>query len=227
MLDKHQTVADIVQTYSECAPVFQRHGIDFCCRGKVSIEAACHEQGIDLQALLHTLEDEIEKRGPEPRTDFSTWSTRRLVDHIVGEHHGYLREALPFLTTLSAKVARVHGKKDPRLAELATLIQKLADTFLPHLDAEERVIFPLLQAQSAGPERLEKELVAMMSDHSELAELLKAIRAAAGNFVVPEGACNSHRTLLSELVHLETDTFQHVYLENHVLSPRFATRKGK
>ena len=59
---------------------------------------------------------------------------------------------------------------------------------------------------------------------SAVAQLLERIRAASDDFTLPDWACNSYRTLFSELEQLEGDVFTHVHLENHVLRPRFATQ---
>jgi len=48
------------------------------------------------------------------------------------------------------------------------------------------------------------------------------IRVASDDFALPDWACNSYRTLFSELQQMESDVFTHVHLENHVLQPRFS-----
>ena len=53
---------------------------------------------------------------------------------------------------------------------------------------------------------------------------LSVMRSIADDYVAPEWACNSYRTLMTELAHLEADTLRHVHVENHVLLPRFSAR---
>jgi regulator of cell morphogenesis and NO signaling len=55
-----------------------------------------------------------------------------------------------------------------------------------------------------------------------VAALLERVRSASDDFALPSWACNSYRTLFSELEQLERDLHTHVHLENHVLKPRFA-----
>ena len=43
MVNPSEQVAKVVLEHSECAEVFQRHRIDFCCRGDMSIEQAASE----------------------------------------------------------------------------------------------------------------------------------------------------------------------------------------
>jgi regulator of cell morphogenesis and NO signaling len=144
------------------------------------------------------------------------------VAHIVARHHVYLREALPFLQALAAKVARVHGDRDPRLREIDTIVRDLAGALLPHLDMEEETLFPALVRQGHGDAIVARELAAMREDHLAVGCLLERLRGAAGDYRAPAWACNSYRTLFAELERLEGDVLQHVHLENHVLMPRFA-----
>jgi len=50
-------VGDIVAGDYRTAAVFEKHGIDFCCGGSVTLAAACAEKAIDPAALARELED--------------------------------------------------------------------------------------------------------------------------------------------------------------------------
>lgn len=221
-IDPDRTVADLVLDHSECANVLQRHRIDFCCKGGVSIADAATARGLDPAALLAELTQAIEDRRGAPATDPRALSTTRLVEHVVDRHHAYLRKVLPFVRGLATKVARVHGGTNPRLLDLHDAVEELAEALLIHLEEEERVLFPAMTSTDADPEALTTSLTAMQDDHLAVAELLARIRAATEDFTLPDWACGSYRALFSELADLERDTFTHVHLENHVLAPRFA-----
>ncbi|MDQ3037372.1 MAG: iron-sulfur cluster repair di-iron protein [Myxococcota bacterium] len=222
MLDPTQTVARLVLDHSECATVLKRHRIDFCCRGDVSIEAVCAEKGIDPQVLLTELSAAIAERRGEAGADPRAMSTPALIGHIVAKHHEYLRKALPFVRALSAKVSHVHGAHDPRLTQLDATVQALVDALLPHLDEEEQVLFPAMMGKSPDAALIARELGSMQEDHLAVGALLEQMRDATEDYRLPEWACNSYRTLFSELAQLEGDVLTHVHLENHVLQPRFA-----
>jgi len=221
MLDPHQTIANVVLDHSECAQVFQRHRIDFCCHGDVSLADAALRRNVDLDALVAELAHAIDARGAVER-DLRDLTTPELVTHIINTHHHYLRTSLPFVTTLAAKVSRVHGDHNPKLRELNATVQELGQTLLPHLEHEEKTLFPLLTAASPDTQALAPLLDSMLEEHRAVAVLLERVRAATEEFTLPEWACNSYRTLFSELEQLEGDTFTHVHLENHILRPRFA-----
>lgn len=221
MLDRQQSVANVVLEHSECAPVFQRHRIDFCCRGDLTVEQAAASKGVDLSALMVELASAIAERRGERLADPRALSTARLTAHIVARHHEYLRKALPFVRALAAKVARVHGDHNPKLRDLDEAVRALDEALVPHLDEEENALFPQLTASAPDRAAVDRLLGSMADDHLAVAKILEAIRAASDEFTLPDWACNSYRTLFAELKQMEGDIFTHVHLENHVLRPRF------
>jgi regulator of cell morphogenesis and NO signaling len=222
VLDRKQTVANTVLDHSECAAVFQQHRIDFCCGGDKSIETAAKAKGVDVDRLMGDLDRAVTERRGATADDPRALSTAELVEHIVAKHHAYLKKALPFVRMLADKVGRVHGEHNPKLVELDSAVAELADALGPHLDEEEAQLFPALTAAVTDPARAKKLLASMHEDHVAVAKLLERIRAASEDFALPPWACNSYRTLFSELKQLEGDVFAHVHLENNVLKPRFA-----
>lgn len=217
-----QSVARVVLDHSSTASVFQRHRIDFCCRGERSIKEAAEERGVDPTVLVAELEEAIASRTGDA-VDPRSLSSAALVGHIVGRHHEYLRKALPFVGALSAKVARVHGEHNPKLHELDTVVRTIRDELEPHLDSEEQTLFSAILAGGKDRDALARSFREMHQEHLVVGDLLEKMRDATDNFRLPEWACNSYRTLFAELEALEADVLRHVHLENHVLMPRFAS----
>ena len=221
MLDSQLPVARIVLDHSECAPILQRHRIDFCCRGDMTVDAACKERGLETASVLRELETAIASRRGAPAEDPRAVSTTALVALIVDKHHEYLRQALPFVRAVGAKVAGVHGDHNPKLRTLRDVVVELADALEPHLDAEEQTLFPALTAPSPDRALVARALATMREEHLAVGPRRARVRARADDYAVPEWACNSYRALFSELAELEGDVLRHVHLENHVLMPRF------
>lgn len=221
MPDAQQTIANLVLDHSECAQVFKRHHIDFCCRGDMSIEAAANQKGLDVPQLIDELAQAIAQRRGE-QGDPRLLTTRELVTYITAKHHDYLRQALPFVRGLASKVSRVHGEHNPKLRELQVAVYELDAALTPHLDEEEQTLFPALMAAQPDMDAIRPQLADMMREHLAVAKLLERIQAASDDFALPTWACNSYRTLFAELKQLQDDVFTHVHLENHVLKPRFA-----
>jgi len=220
-LDRSATVARIVTEHPAAAQVFQKHGIDYCCRGDVTVPVACLDGRLDPVALFAELEAAIAAGAALPEEDATSLSTAALVARIVDRHHAYLRRALPYIAPIAAKVAAVHGAREARLEELHATFRELANSLAPHLVEEEEVLFPLLVARAPDLELVQEELRAMQDDHLAVGELLARLRALTDGFTTPAWGCNTYRALVSELDALEADILRHVHLENHVLAPRF------
>ena len=220
-LDQSTTVARIVTEHPAAARIFQRHGIDYCCHGNVTVPEACLGGQIDPEALLAELEAALAANDVRPEENPSALSTAALIAHIIERHHGYLRRALPYIAPIMAKVAKVHGPRDAKLQDLHDAFRDLAASLGPHLDEEEEVLFPALMARQPDARLLEREIRQMHADHLTVGDLLARIRALTVGFTTPEWGCNTYRVLMAELDGLEADVLRHVHLENHVLAPRF------
>jgi regulator of cell morphogenesis and NO signaling len=220
-LDRTTTVAQIVTEHAVTARVFQRHRIDFCCHGDVSLDEACRERSLDPEQVLAELEASLPASGGEAAEDPRALSTAALVARIVDRHHGYLRRQLPYLGPLVSKVARVHGERNGNLAEVAELYLELEEALEPHLDEEEEVLFPALVSRRPDTAVIARELASMHADHLAVGALLERLRALTDGFVTPAWGCNTYRVVMTELEAMEEDILRHVHLENHVLLPRF------
>lgn len=221
-IDPQGSLAAMVSAHPETAQVFQRHRLDFCCRGETSLADACAQKKIDLAALSAELAGVIEARSSAQQVeDLASLATPELLNLIVGRHHGYLREVMPFLEMLAIKVARVHGDGEPRLLRLRDAYLQLKEALEPHLDQEERVLFPALLQAEPSEAVLRSEFSSMHLEHLAVGDLLQEIRALTDDFQAPGWACRSYQTLFAELEALEGDTLRHVHTENHVLMPRF------
>ncbi len=218
-MDLTTTVSRIVLDHPECAAVFQDRHIDFCCSGGMTLAEACAKRGINSREVGAALEKAAML--PAPSEDPRALSTAELVSFIVSRHHTFLRDALPFLVPLVAKVAGVHGDHEPRLRKLQAEFFELRELLDLHLDQEEQTLFREVVTEAPDPERLRSELAGIREEHREVGAALHRIRALSDDYTPPPWACTSYRRLLVELRHLEDDVLRHVHLENEVLFPRF------
>ncbi len=224
-IDREQLVCDIVLEHPETAAVFRAHDIDFCCGGRVTLQDACATAGLDAERVIEELVGAAERLMDDDSVDVRAFSTPTLVAHIISQHHGYLRRALPIIEGMARKVCAVHGETRRDMVELAKVVSELSLVLNEHLDYEERVVFPsLMRAGYGAPgQRVVDELAAMGRDHLEVALALERIHVLTNRYTLPDWACTAHRTLYASLAALEKDIHQHVHLENNVLLPRFVS----
>ncbi len=220
--DPAETLAQIAIDRPQAPGVFIRHGLDFCCHGKRSLEEACAEQGLDPAAVLA----EIDRAAPADG-DATSWKDRplaELVDHILARYHAPLRGDVAALITLAAKVERVHAAKPTCPHGLAAHLGAVAQELESHLGKEEKILFPMIKSGHGAMAHMPVNV--MMQEHEDHGESLRRTRELTGDLVVPPEACNSWRALYGELERLERELMEHIHLENNVLFPRALNGDG-
>lgn len=227
VLDPARTLGDLVSERPARSRVFERFGLDYCCGGKEALRVACERRRVDLAAVLDDLQtaDFV----PPPQRHWATARLSELIAHIVTHHHGFLRAALPRLSGLIEKVARVHGERHPEMQDVEVVFRGLRDELESHLLKEERVLFPAIEQMEAaeGPIAAAfgtiRNPIGMMEDEHEAAgAALERMRTLTGGYACPADGCNTFRVLLAGLRELELDLHEHIHKENNILFPRAA-----
>ena len=136
------TLADLATAHPSASRVFHRFGLDFCCGGRRPLAEACRERGLDEAEVLEALSRETADQSPAIRWD--TAPIPDLVAFIVSRYHDRLREELPQLVTLAAKVESKHAEKPSCPHGLADHLASVHQNVLMHLAKEERILFPLI-----------------------------------------------------------------------------------
>jgi regulator of cell morphogenesis and NO signaling len=221
-IDLSHSVARIVLDHPEAAGVFQTHRIDFCCHGDQALSEACDRAGADPGEVQQALEQALARTAGPPDTDFRSVSVAALIGYITERHHGWLRGALPRISSMAAKVSYVHGPRNASLADLHQAVVDLSADILPHLDREEGLLFPALLSPGVERDYVQEQLGQMVEEHEQVGRALTRIHHLAQGYVVPDWGCGTYRALFRELHDMEGDLLRHVHLENHVLMPRFA-----
>jgi regulator of cell morphogenesis and NO signaling len=226
------TIRDIVANDFRTAAVFQRHGIDFCCKGDRSVQDACRTTRVSAEEVLQ----EIATATATPATlsaRFSTWDLATLVSYIVGNHHAFVRQSMPILLAHTRKVAAVHGGSHPELVEVARLFNAVAEEMASHMLKEEQILFPYIldmEQASLGADPLpsapfgsvQRPIRMMEAEHESAGDAMARIRSLTAGYEAPDGACTTYRVCLQELEAFERDLHEHVHLENNILFPKAA-----
>ena len=97
-----------------------------------------------------------------------------------------------------------------------------------HIVKEETEDFPTLLRHETAPtaetrRELDDILASLESEHAAAGDILKELRHITNDYTPPEGACGTYRLVYQRLEALESDTFEHIHLENNILFPRART----
>ena len=223
---------DIVRRDFRAAAILDRHRLDYCCGGSVSLGEGCQQRGVNVDQVIGEL-DALNPSSREPSAD----DPIALIGHIVNRHHAYVRESLPIIQQHLAKVVAAHGARHAELALIQLQFSGIADELLQHLIKEEQVLFPyiesLARAVQGGPHppdifgTVQNPIRMMEIEHQEAGDGMAAIGELSGQYEVPEDACATYRLLFEELDAFERDLHTHVHLENNVLFPAAIELEGK
>ena len=224
------TLAEIASNRSYLTRELERLGLDYCCGGKRSLAVACAELGLDPDAI--TAELNGIPVAEAPAADWIALTPAELVEHLEETHHRYLKQELPRLSELAAKVSRVHGEKHPELIEVAAVLAELRADLEPHLQKEEQVLFPMIRSLASASSRpsfhcgsIANPITVMEQEHTAVGALLERLRQITGGYQAPADTCASTRALMAGLAELEADTHLHVHKENNHLFPEVLTQE--
>lgn len=225
---KHIKVSRIVAESYKTAAVFTAHGIDFCCNGGIPLEKACKQQNVDLDQII----DELSQALTTPEdVNFTDMPLGELVSYIENVHHTYVRKSIPALSVYLTKLCRVHGDRHPELFKLKELFDQSVHDLTQHMEKEEQVLFPYIQALEASRRgrfsldpphfgHLHNPIAMLESEHEQEGSRFKIMNTLTDGFVPPKDACQTYRVAFAKLQEFEMDLHKHIHLENNILFPK-------
>jgi len=232
-ITKHSIVGSIVAEDYRAAGVFEQSGIDFCCNGNQTIEAACSGQNIAADKLISSLNTTLTApaRKDDARNSYTSWPLDLLADHIEKKHHRYVTEQLPVIHAFLEKIVRVHGQRHPELTEIQDLFHAVGEELTAHMTKEERMLFPyirkMVQARLTGSRNvaapfgsIQNPIRMMMQEHDTEGKRFQRIKELSNQYVAPDDGCSTYRTAYAMLQEFEEDLHLHIHLENNILFPR-------
>jgi len=107
--------------------------------------------------------------------------------------------------------------------KIAELYEKIAADLGPHMQKEERILFPAIKEYVKNKDSqfpfgpIENPINMMEHEHEIVGEYAKEIIAISNHFKTPEWACNTYKALYFKLDEFINDLFQHIHLENNIL----------
>ncbi|PKL85954.1 MAG: iron-sulfur cluster repair di-iron protein [Ignavibacteriae bacterium HGW-Ignavibacteriae-1] len=228
-LNTSQTIGSFVANDYRTATVFQKYGIDFCCKGGRTIEEVSQKKNISPDALLNELNDAV-KQSNGSSIDFRTWEPDLLADYIERKHHRYVRQTIPALLQFLDKLCEVHGGNHPELFEIRAEFSASAEQLSLHMEKEEQVLFPFVRKMVASKlnesteaasniGEIQNPIEIMMQEHETEGDRFRKIAELSNNYATPADGCTTYRVAYALLKEFETDLHFHIHLENNILFP--------
>lgn len=224
-----RTVGSYVAQDFRTAAIFNKYGIDFCCKGGRTLDEVCDKKKIRKADVEEELERLLSQKA-DNNIDFRQWSLDLLADYIEKTHHRYVEEKIPVLLQFLNKLCKVHGERHPELFAINELFIGCAEELSQHLKKEELVLFPFIRkmvdATITGRKldtphfgSVQNPVAMMMHEHDGEGERFRKIAALTNNYTPPADACNTYKVTYAMLREFEEDLHKHIHLENNILFP--------
>ncbi len=223
-----RSLAEIVNADHNAASVFEKNNLDFCCKGKRSLQQACEEKSLPVGQVIAELQ--AASSSCQTRFDFDSMPLPKLADYIVFTHHEYVKKEMPQIAAYLQKIATKHGDRHPEMFKVYEAFSTVKEEMEEHMQKEELILFPRIKAigsqSTEKPETdcnscyLELPINMMEDEHENAGRLMEQIRQLTNNYTPPADACTTYRLSFEALQTFERDLHQHVHLENNILFPK-------
>jgi len=226
----NNTIGSLVAANFKAASVFQKFGIDFCCKGNRTISEACASQNLDEgkveQEILLVLASK-----EKSVIDYNSWPIDLLADYIEKTHHRYVAEKIPELNIYLNKLCKVHGERHPELLSIYKHFLASAEELTNHMKKEEKILFPfihsMVKAENSQQEidqptftTVKNPIAMMMKEHDTEGGRFREISKLSNEYIAPADGCNTYKVAFAMLKEFEEDLHTHIHLENNILFPK-------
>ncbi|NQU37033.1 MAG: iron-sulfur cluster repair di-iron protein [Actinobacteria bacterium] len=233
------TVGELMVRHPQLRQRLESLGIDYCCGGKTPMGAAVEEAGLKWATVLATLKETLASgSGDTGDSDWNDAPLSQLADHILEEHHTFMKEQLPRLDGLLTRVQKAHGAQHgDMLSALRRVYDSVRSELEAHLMKEEQILFPAIKGIDAFMSgtggrpvvhcgSIANPIRQMEHEHDSAGNALAEMRELTGNYTPPSDACQSFEALYDGLKAMEADLHEHIHLENNILFPKSIVRES-
>ena len=225
-----KTLAQIVNSNHRAASVFEKYHLDFCCKGKRSLQAACDEKELIIEEVLSELERTEPINNCAVPVNYDRLSLTQLSDYIIMTHHSFVKKEMSAILDYLQKIVSKHGEGHPEMIKVLQLFTAVKEEMEQHMEKEELILFPRIKEiekmVTEGKEiiinntYLLSPVNMMEQEHDHAGSILAEIRKLTNDYNPPPDACTTYRLSLAVLQAFELDLHQHVHLENNILFPK-------
>ena len=142
IIEKTMKIENIVASYPETARVFIDYEIGFCCSGNDTITQICQDRKINASNLVIDLCDAILNHETGKYYLPDNASVPDIIAILQFVYHKELKNDIELAFDLSVRASIEQGSNHPNLYQIVKDLEELRFDLFPHLNKEEKVIFP-------------------------------------------------------------------------------------
>jgi regulator of cell morphogenesis and NO signaling len=228
MLDSKCSVGVLAAEHPRLRAVLEELGIDYCCSGNRNLADAAAAEGLPIQQVLDEIARAPMAAGPHNVVWFDK-SLAQVIEHVTAHHAAASIEVLARSAVLFELIAEAKLLDAELLEPLRQSFHQFINELTPHIEREQRILFPYIEAMEEAWERgtpppprfeggLRTAIAPVCLEHEALNESLRRFRAGRVLLIcIDDRSC---RHLANHLRDLERDLHEAINLENFVLYPR-------
>ena len=226
----YKTLAQIVISNHRASYILEKYNLDFCCKGKRTLQQACDENNLPVDQLVAEIENTGLVKLSSPQVDFTKLSLAQLSEYIIQTHHSYVKKELPIIMGYLQKVLAKYGERYPEIFKVFALFAAIKEEMEYQMQREENVLFPRIREIeriiNEGKEivinnsYLMAHVSLMQQEHDHTVSMISEIKQLTGSYNPPPDACTSFRLSYACLEAFELDLHHHLHLENNILFPK-------
>ena len=224
-----KTLSEIVTEQFQTASVFEKYNLDYCCKGKRSLQQACEDENVPINEIVEDIQNIYSQK--INALNFNSFKLYQLSEYIIHTHHCYIKKEIPLILSYLEKVCTKHGNRHNELYKISELFVDLSNELMHHMHNEETILFPRIkQLEQDGFEPnafdikyyqyLQLPIIDMEDDDEDADIIIAEIRKLTNNYTPPADSCTTFKILYASLQAFETDLHQYVHLENNILFPK-------
>ena len=219
-------VADIVNDNYRTAEVFSKYHIDYCCGGRISLNAACRLKGLNEADIIEELQ-----QFANSYQNAAEWSVDFMIDYLINIHHKYFKNNIPVVRENIDRFMSGHHKKFPEMQPLQGLARQLCDKLADLVSYESDRLFPYIKRIIYAYNNNEvygklfiKTLGKLSAEeleqyHVQIKVFVAQIEHLTNDFSLPANACSTHMVMLQKLREFIDYIRQHFLIEKKILIP--------
>lgn len=225
-INKETHLGELVTYFPAITTRLNELHIDYCCQGDRALEAVIIEAGLTTDFVIElqkAYQDYLAR--PDKEIPVTELSDEQLIDLILEIHHQPERALWKELDLLVNKILLVHYEHGKNLLlKLHRSFSELKMELEEHFAKEERELFPVMRKAEKTEEdkaAIRSIILKLEGEHEGAGVLIKRLIKESNDFMPPEYACPTMKTVYQKLHELADDIFLHIAKENSVLFKRY------
>lgn len=223
---ENQTLAQMVINRPYLADVFEKHDIDYSCRGYRTLFESLKDDPVQYEAvrtdllITSSLHGDIVKHTDERRL-------KDIIDELLNVYHAYIREIGPVIENRMTMLSDKYGMQSPELELICSHVITLMRHLVVHIMKEEELLFPrILQMEEMTEEAnlnyriVADPLRAMIHEHDDAGLHMTEIRKLTNNYTAGKEYGVLLQVAYDELREFAVMLHRHMHIENNILFPK-------